>query len=265
MAAGYKSLSDVARQSDRADEPRLDALPRRGPRHVAIIMDGNGRWALGRGLSRAQGHRRGVEAVRRIVREADALGIEYLSLYAFSSENWSRPADEVRELMGLIKRFIRQDLAELHEAGVTVRVIGARDNLSPDLRKLIEDSEALTGDNRGMTLIVAFNYGSKDEIARAMRRIADEVRGGTVRPEEITPAFLDAYLDTAGVPEPDLLVRTSGERRLSNFMLWQCAYTELIFVEALWPDFTGETLRQAIDEYHRRERRFGGITAKSRS
>ncbi|MDP2622035.1 MAG: isoprenyl transferase [Hyphomicrobiales bacterium] len=264
MAAGYESLSDAVRRPELADEQHSDALPQRAPRHVAIIMDGNGRWALGRGLSRSQGHRRGVEAVRRIVRAAQPLGIEYLSLYAFSSENWSRPAEEVRELMGLIKRFIRQDLAELHEAGVRVRVIGARDNLGPDLRKLIEDSEALTRDNRGMTLIVAFNYGSKDEIARAMRRIADEVLSGAVRPDEITPAFLDAHLDTAGVPEPDLLVRTSGEQRLSNFMLWQCAYTELIFVDALWPDFTGETLQQAIDEYHRRERRFGGVTAKSR-
>ncbi|MDP2620674.1 MAG: isoprenyl transferase [Hyphomicrobiales bacterium] len=239
-------------------------MPRRMPRHVAVIMDGNGRWALGRGLSRTQGHRRGVEAVRRIVRAANGLGIEYLSLYAFSSENWSRSADEVRELMGLIKRFIRQDLAELHEAGVKLRVIGARDNLSDDLGKLIDDSEALTRDNRGMTLVVAFNYGSKDEIARAMRRVAEKVVSGAVRPEEITPGLLDAHLDTAGIPEPDLLVRTSGEQRLSNFMLWQCAYTELIFVDALWPDFDGETLQQAIDEYHRRERRFGGTSARTR-
>ena len=264
MSAGYKTLNEAIRQTEPADERAPGALVQSAPRHVAIIMDGNGRWALKRGLSRTQGHRRGVEAVRRIVREAIAMGIEYLSLYAFSSENWSRPADEVRELMGLVKRFIRQDLAELHEAGVRVRVIGERDDLSPDLRKMIEESEALTRDNDGMTLIVAFNYGSKDEIARAMRHVAEQVRLGAVSPEEITPSFLDAHLDTAGIPEPDLLVRTSGERRLSNFMLWQCAYTELLFVEALWPDFDGETLKEAIAEYHRRERRFGGIAAGSR-
>ena len=260
MAAGYKTLSEAAQQ---AEERATHALSQTAPRHVAIIMDGNGRWAARRGLNRTQGHSRGVEAWRRNVREADGLGIEFLSLYAFSSENWSRPANEVRELMGLVKRFIRQDLAELHEAGVRVRVIGQRDNLSPDLRKLIEDSEALTRDNRGMTLIVAFNYGSKDEIARAIRQIAEQVRLGAVRPDEITPSFLDAYLDTAGIPEPDLLVRTSGERRLSNFLLWQCAYTELVFVDALWPDFSGETLKEAIAEYNRRERRFGGVAAKS--
>jgi undecaprenyl diphosphate synthase len=263
MSAGYKTLSEAIQQAEPAEEPAPETLRQAVPRHVAIIMDGNGRWAQRRGLGRTQGHRRGVEAVRRIVREAGAMGIEYLSLYAFSSENWSRPADEVRELMGLVKRFIRQDLAELHKAGVRLRVIGERDDLSPDLRNMIEESEALTRDNDGMTLIVAFNYGSKDEIARAMRHIAAEVRSGAVVPEEITPSFLDAHLDTAGIPEPDLLVRTSGERRLSNFMLWQCAYTELIFVDALWPDFDGETLKAAIDEYHRRERRFGGIAARA--
>jgi len=260
MAAGYKPLRDTDPEPlERASEPLTQAPPR----HVAIIMDGNGRWARQRGLSRSQGHRHGVEAVRRIVREAGALGIEYLSLYAFSSENWSRPATEIRELLGLVKRFIRQNLAELHDAGVRVRVIGERDDLSRDLRQLIEESEALTRDNSGMTLIVAFNYGSKNEIARAARLIAEQVRRGTVRPDEITPDFIGAHLDTAGIPEPDLLVRTSGEQRLSNFMLWQCAYTELVFVEALWPDFSGETLRQAIAEYHRRERRFGGLVSES--
>ncbi|HXK54346.1 MAG TPA: isoprenyl transferase [Hyphomicrobiales bacterium] len=259
MTAGHK----IAGRAGPVAGPQAGAGGGTVPRHVAIIMDGNGRWALRRGMSRTRGHRHGMEAVRRIVREAGDLGIEYLSLYAFSSENWSRPAGEVRELMGLLKLFIRRDLAELHEANVRVRVIGRRDDLKPDIRRLIEESEALTAANSGLNLIVAFNYGAQDEITRAVQDLAGQVKEGTIDPAEITAAMISQRLDTAGVPNPDLLIRTSGERRLSNFLLWQCAYTEFVFVDELWPDFTGATLRAALEEYGGRERRFGGLAAKA--
>jgi undecaprenyl diphosphate synthase len=233
------------------------------PRHVAIIMDGNGRWAERRGLPRAAGHRKGVEAVRRTVRAAIELGIQYLTVYSFSSENWARPATEVDDLMGLMRRFIRRDLAELHENGVRISVIGERDRVDADLLQLIDEAVALTCDNAALKLQIAFNYGSRAEIAKAARRLAQRVLEGEIKPEDVTPEALAAELDTRGVPDPDLLIRTSGELRLSNFLLWQAAYTEFVFLDAFWPDFGRELLEQAIEEYRGRVRRFGGVAAPS--
>jgi undecaprenyl diphosphate synthase len=233
------------------------------PRHVAIIMDGNGRWAESRGLPRTAGHRMGVEAVRRTVRAAIELGIQYLTIFSFSSENWSRPASEIDDLMGLMRRFIRRDLAELHQNGVRIGVIGERDRVDPELLALIDDAVNLTSDNTALNLLIAFNYGSRAEIAKAARRLAERALDGQIKPDEITPDALAAALDTNGVPDPDLLIRTSGELRLSNFLLWQSAYTEFVFMEANWPEFGRELLEQAIGEFHRRNRRFGGVVARS--
>jgi len=231
------------------------------PRHVAIIMDGNGRWAAARGLPRAEGHRRGVEALRRVVRAASELGIEYLTIFSFSSENWSRPASEIRDLFGLLRRFIRNDLATLHRDGVRVRVIGERAGLEPDIAALLQEAEDLTRDNTRLTLVVAFNYGSRQEIAAAARQLAREVAEGRRDIASIDETALEGYLDTSGIPDPDLIVRTSGELRLSNFLLWQAAYSELVFVPIHWPDFDKAALEQALAEYARRERRFGGLAA----
>jgi undecaprenyl diphosphate synthase len=229
-----------------------------GLRHVAIIMDGNGRWANERGLPRSLGHRMGVEAVRRTVRAAIELGIPYLTLYSFSSENWTRPASEIDNLMELMKRFIRRDLAELHQKGVRVLVIGERGNVEPELSAMIDEALTLTAGNTVLSLVIAFNYGSRAEIAKAARRLAEKVSRGTLTPDAITPEALEAELDTKGVPDPDLLIRTSGELRLSNFLLWQSAYTEFVFLDAYWPDFGRELLEQAIGEFRSRDRRFGG-------
>ena len=233
------------------------------PRHVAIIMDGNGRWAERRGLPRSAGHRTGIEAVRRTVRAAIEIGIPYLTLYSFSSENWSRPATEIDDLMGLMKRFIRRDLAELHKHNVRILVIGERANVDPELLAMIDEARALTAANTGLSLIIAFNYGSRAEIASAARRLATRVRQGEMTVEDITPEAIGAELETKGVPDPDLLIRTSGEFRLSNFLLWQAAYTELVFLDAYWPDFGRELLEQAIEEFRARDRRFGGLTRRS--
>ncbi len=235
------------------------------PRHVAIIMDGNGRWAAARGLPRGEGHRRGVEALRKTVRAAGDLGISYLTIFSFSAENWSRPATEVSDLMGLLRHFIRNDLAELHRNQVCVRIIGERDDLAQDVRALLEEAEDLTRDNRKVTLVVAFNYGSRQEMARAARRLAREVAAGRLDPEAIDAEMLGGYLDAPDVPDPDLVIRTSGELRLSNFLLWQSAYSELVFVPTYWPDFDRAALESAIAEYCRRERRFGGLAARAGS
>jgi undecaprenyl diphosphate synthase len=243
--------------------PSIDAFD--APRHVAIIMDGNGRWAAARGLPRTEGHRRGVEALRRTVRAAGELGIEILTIFSFSSENWSRPASEIRDLMGLLRRFIRHDLAELHGNNVRVRVIGERDGLAGDIRGLLEEAETLTRDNDGLLLVVAFNYGSRQEIARAARRIADEVAAGRLAPDDVTEERLTRHLDAPDVPDPDLIIRTSGEQRLSNFLLWQAAYSELVFSPVYWPDFDRAALESAIAEYRTRERRFGGLVAQTGS
>ena len=235
------------------------------PRHVAIIMDGNGRWASARGLPRTEGHRRGVEALRRTVRAAGDLGIDILTIFSFSSENWSRPPAEIRDLMGLLRRFIRNDLADLHQNGVHVRVIGERDDLDPDIRRLLEEAEDLTRDNTKLMLVVAFNYGARQEIARAAQRVAAEIAVGRLPASALTAEAIAANLDTADLPDPDLIIRTSGEQRLSNFLLWQAAYSELVFVPTYWPDFDRTTLESAIAEYRRRERRFGGLMAQTGS
>jgi undecaprenyl diphosphate synthase len=235
------------------------------PRHVAIIMDGNGRWAAARGLPRGEGHRRGVEAVRRTVRAAGEMGISYLTIFSFSAENWSRPASEIHDLMGLLRRFIRNDLADLHRSRVRVRVIGERGDLDPDIRRLLEEAEELTKHNDGLTLVVAFNYGARQEIARAAARLAAQVKAGQLDVADVTADLVGQNLDAADLPNPDLIIRTSGEQRLSNFLLWQAAYSELVFVPTYWPDFDRSTLESAIAEYHRRERRFGGLIAQTGS
>jgi undecaprenyl diphosphate synthase len=250
-----------------ADIPHSAAPPlERAPNHVAIIMDGNGRWAAARGLPRVEGHRRGVEALRRTIRAAGEIGIRFITIFSFSAENWSRPANEVGELMGLLRRFIRNDLAELHRSGVRVRVIGERTDLDPDIGRLLVEAEELTKNNKdGLTLVVAFNYGARQEITRAARRIAEQVAQGALKPDEITMESFGAFLDAPDIPEPDLIIRTSGEQRLSNFLLWQSAYSELVFVPTYWPDFDRAALEAAICEYQQRERRFGGLVAKTGS
>ena len=233
------------------------------PQHVAIIMDGNGRWANARGLPRSAGHRKGVEALRTAVRAAGEMGIEYLTIFSFSSENWSRPPAEVSFLLDLMRHFVRQDVAELHRENVRIRIIGERAGLAPDIVALIEETEQRTRAITGLTLIVAFNYGSRQEIAGAAREIALAVKAGRIAPESITPELFGGFLSTEGIPDPDLLIRTSGEQRLSNYLLWQCAYTEFVFVDEYWPDFNRDTMQRAISEYLTRERRFGGLTAQS--
>jgi undecaprenyl diphosphate synthase len=244
-------------------DPRNPSPSVRIPRHVGIIMDGNGRWAAARSLPRFEGHRRGVEAVRRVVRTAGDLGIAYLTLYSFSSENWSRPAEEVSDLMGLLKRFIRNDLADLHKSNVRVRVIGSRDDLAADLSGLLSEAEDLTRDNTGLTLVIAFNYGSRQEIADAARRLAERVLAGEMDPKSIDADLLGAHLYTAGIPDPDLIIRTSGEQRLSNFLMWQSAYSELVFLPMHWPDFDRAAFETALAEYASRERRFGGLATRN--
>jgi undecaprenyl diphosphate synthase len=231
------------------------------PRHVAIIMDGNGRWAAARGLPRVEGHRRGVEALRRTVRAAADLGIAVLTIFSFSSENWSRPLSEISDLMALLRHFIRKDLVELHKSNVRVRIIGERENLDRDIRLLLQEAEELTRGNDGLTLVVAFNYGARQEIAQAAQRLAIEVAAGRLTADEVTPERLGSYLHAPDIPDPDVIIRTSGEQRLSNFLLWQAAYSELVFVPINWPDFDRAVLEGAIAEYRRRERRFGGLVA----
>ncbi len=231
------------------------------PVHVAIIMDGNGRWATARGLPRSAGHRAGVEALRATVRNAGDFGVKWLTVYAFSSENWSRPQSEVSDLMGLLKLFIRRDLADLHKNDVRVRIIGARHNLQTDIRKLLEDAERLTRNNSKLNLVIAFNYGGRDEIVRAARRIAKDAIAGKVDPDQVAASDFSALLDTADIPDPDLLIRTGGDMRLSNFLLWQAAYSELVFLPCLWPDFSRSQFADAIAAFGVRERRFGGVNA----
>ena len=259
-------MSDAARSRAEAAQP----LPAGDegfamPRHVAIIMDGNGRWAAAHGLPRVEGHRRGVEALRRTVRAAGELGIAVLTIFSFSSENWSRPPSEIRDLMGLLRRFIRNDLADLHKNNVQVRIIGERDGLDRDVLLLLQEAEDLTRDNDGLTLVIAFNYGARQEIANAARRLAIEVAQGRLSAEDISPELLAGYFHAPDIPDPDVIIRTSGEQRLSNFLLWQAAYSELVFVPINWPDFDRPALESAIAEYRRRERRFGGLVAQTGS
>ena len=229
------------------------------PRHVAIIMDGNGRWAKARRLPRAAGHKAGVEAVRRVTRAARDLGIEVLTLYAFSSENWRRPAEEVQDLMGLLRHFLRAEIATLVADNVRLRVIGDYHVLSPDLVRMIDDAIERTAVNTGPTLVIALNYGAQAEIAAAARRLAAAARDGTIDPADIDEARIEGELTTRELPPLDLLIRTSGEQRLSNFLLWQAAYAELLFVDTLWPDFNADTLAAAVECFMRRQRRFGGL------
>ncbi|AHF83833.1 UDP pyrophosphate synthase [Rhizobium leguminosarum bv. trifolii WSM1689] len=233
------------------------------PEHVAIIMDGNGRWAKQRGLPRTMGHRKGVEAVRETVRAAGAAGIKYLTLFAFSSENWRRPEAEVSDLLGLLKAFIRRDLAELHRQNVRIKVIGDRHSLRSDILGLLLEAEETTKDNTSLTLVIAFNYGSRDEIARAVVSLARDVEAGRLRAQDITPALINGRLDTAGIPDPDLIIRTSGEERLSNFLLWQAAYSEFVFLPEYWPDFSPEIFRSALETFASRDRRFGGLSSQA--
>ncbi len=236
-----------------------EAALRPVPRHVALIMDGNGRWAAKRGLPRFEGHRRGVEALRRAVRAAIEMEIEYLTVYSFSVENWSRPREEVQSLMGLLHRFIRNDLAELDANNVRVQVIGARDDLVAEVAALLREAEQMTEENTGLTLVVAFNYGARQEIAAAARAIAEAVVAGRLSPDEIDADTISARLHTADIPDPDLIIRTSGEQRLSNFLLWQAAYAEFSFLPINWPDFDEAAFRSAIDDYAHRDRRFGRV------
>lgn len=227
------------------------------PRHVAVIMDGNGRWAKARLLPRIAGHKRGADAVRRIVEAAWEFGVEYLTLYAFSSENWKRPEEEVGGLMSLLRIYLRSELDELDRNGVRVRVIGDRRRLPPDICRMIAEAEARTIGNSRLTLILAVSYGGQGEIVQAARRLAEDVAAGRLRPEDIDESRFASCLETAGIPDPDLVIRTSGEQRLSNFLLWQAAYAELVFTDTLWPDFGREEFAAALREFQARDRRFG--------
>ncbi|HEY0622142.1 isoprenyl transferase [Sphingomonas sp.] len=229
------------------------------PRHVAIIMDGNGRWAKARRLPRLAGHKQGVDAVKRVSRAARELGIEVLTLYAFSSENWRRPEEEVRDLMGLLRHFLKNELRDLVAENVRLRVIGDYHALSGDLAAMIDDAIARTAVNTGATLVIALNYGAQAEIVAAARRLAAAARAGKLEPDRIDEAMFGDALTTHGLPPLDLLIRTSGEQRLSNFLLWQAAYAELLFVDTLWPDFDGAALADAIAQFGKRQRRFGGL------
>jgi undecaprenyl diphosphate synthase len=234
-------------------------LPLPMPRHIAIIMDGNGRWAQARGLPRIAGHRRGAEALRRTLIATGDLGIPYLTLFGFSSENWKRPFDEVDDLMGLLRHYLRGEIAELHRNGMRLRVIGEIGRLPADLITLIANAEALTRDNRGITLTVALSYGGRAEIVAATRAIAAKVAAGSLGVDAVDEDLIAGHLFTADLPDPDLLIRTSGEQRISNFLLWQCAYAELVFTKTLWPDFGRSDLEKAIADYCGRERRYGAL------
>ena len=234
--------------------------PEHLPRHVAIIMDGNGRWAKNRFLPRQAGHVRGIQSVRNVVRAAREIGLRYLTLYTFSTENWRRPESEVRHLMGLFRRYCRADVEKLHRHNVRVRFIGARTGLDPDIAEIIESAERLTRGNTALNLAFAFNYGSREELAEAARVLARAAAEGRLDPESITPALVGESMQSAGLPDADLVIRSGGERRLSNFLLWQAAYAELVFVDKLWPDFRREDLTAALAEFARRDRRFGGVS-----
>jgi undecaprenyl diphosphate synthase len=229
--------------------------------HVAIVMDGNGRWAKRRGLPRTVGHQAGVEALKRIVQAAPDLGIRWLTIFGFSTENWSRPVAEVAELMALPQRYFRTDLPRLEREGVRVRVIGREEGLSRDLVKICREAEARTAGNETLYLNIAFNYGGQADIADAARRFAEDVAAGRAKPDDLTEAAFSTYLATSGLPSPDLIVRPSGEQRLSNFVLWEAAYAEFVFQDVLWPDYGPEHLKAAIAEYHTRDRRYGAVVA----
>lgn len=242
-----------------AEQPVTGAPRHYGVRHLAVIMDGNGRWATRQGLPRLAGHRAGLESVRRLVRACIERGIGYLTLFSFSTENWSRPAEEVGELMRLLRFFVRSDLATLQRQNVRIRIIGEREGLAADILRLLQEAEASTAGNTGLTLVIAFNYGARAEMVRAVRQLASAVANGTLPLEALNEATISAALDTADIPDPDLLIRSSGEQRISNFLLWQSAYTEFVFTPVLWPDFDDGALDAALREFGQRQRRFGGL------
>ncbi len=229
------------------------------PAHVAIIMDGNGRWAKKRGLPRSMGHVQGAKVVEQILEDADDLGIRYLTVYAFSTENWSRPEAEVKALMTLLLNYMKSSLPKCMKNNVKVRIIGDRSKLSPELQAAIEKMENDTKDNTGIGFQIAINYGARDEMRRGIQEIAKKVAAGEVKPEDISEEMIGGSLDTAGIPDPDLMIRTCGEQRISNFLLWQVAYSEFYYTDVAWPDFDKEELEKAIDAYNHRERRYGGL------
>lgn len=233
------------------------------PQHVAIIMDGNGRWAAARNMPRSVGHERGVEALRRTVEASKELGLTHLTIFSFSTENWRRPVSEVNALFGLLKMYVRQDLAKLRKQGVRIRVLGTRAGLPKDISDLVEEAERETKDNSTFHLCIAFNYGGREEIIRAATQFAEDVKSGKSDPAGLNEESFEQYLDTAGLPDPDLLIRTSGELRISNFLLWQAAYAELVFLDVLWPDFRADHLAEAISTFQQRQRRFGGVSAET--
>ena len=258
-----RGLQEAPRAAGAGAEGALDPRTAGGPgenvpRHIAIIMDGNGRWAAARGLPRAAGHRQGAEAARKVLRAAGEAGVECLTLYAFSSENWRRPKSEIADLMGLLRYYIRAELDSLHREGVRLKIIGDHKAFPADVAKMIDQAVERTAGNDRITLVIALNYGARAELAKAVRSIAARASEGELDPQAIGEKEIDSALDTAGLPPLDLLIRTSGERRLSNFLLWQSAYAELLFVDTLWPDFDGDSLRSAIADFGGRERRFGG-------
>lgn len=229
-------------------------------KHIAIIMDGNGRWAKQRLLPRVAGHKKGADAARATITVSPELGVEFLTLYAFSSENWQRPKEEVQELMGLLAYYLDKHVRELHENNVRIRFIGNREKLSADIQDKMQTTEQLTAANTGLQLQVALSYGGREELVNAARQLAEKVKSGEIKAEQIDEETLAAQLYTAGIPDPDLLIRTGGEQRISNYLLWQCAYAELYFTDTLWPDFDKKTLQAAIDDFAQRERRFGKIS-----
>ncbi|WP_279379231.1 isoprenyl transferase [Sphingosinicella ginsenosidimutans] len=249
------SVATAPLGSDPDNRARAPAVPR----HVAIIMDGNGRWAKARGLPRAAGHRAGAEAARKALRAAGEAGVECLTLYAFSSENWRRPKTEIADLTGLLRFYVQRELNSLHREGIRLRILGDHRAFESDVARMVDAAVEKTAGNSRMTLAIALNYGARGELVGAMRQLAGEVAAGRLAPDQIDEARIDAALDTGGLPPLDLMIRTSGERRLSNFLLWQVAYSELLFVDTLWPDFDEAAMEAALADYARRERRYGGL------
>lgn len=241
-----------------ADAPQL-----RVPRHLAVTMDGNGRWAQARGKPRTDGHRAGIESLRRLVEYCIRYGVSYVTVFSFSSENWSRPAEEINFIFGLLKRFVASDLQKLSDNNVRIRISGAREGLEPNIRQLIEKAESQTAHNTGLNLIVAFNYGGKAELVSATKKLAQAVRDGEMAIEDINETSISQALYLSDVPEPEVVVRTSGEQRFSNFLLWQAAYSELVFIDDYWPDFNENSFLRVLEDFSSRERRFGGIEAQT--
>lgn len=231
------------------------------PEHIAIIMDGNGRWANGRGLPRAVGHERGVEALRRTVEAAQEIGLKNLTVYSFSTENWRRPVSEVNALFGLLKAYVKRDLNRLAQEGVKIRILGTREGLPDDILELVNRAEERTAKNQTFNLCIAFNYGGREEVLRAAKAMARAAEEGEISSSTVDEAAFEQFLDTRDIPDPDILIRTSGEFRLSNFLIWQAAYAELVFMDVLWPDFGKDHLLEAIEIYRKRERRFGGLAS----